>query len=194
VDVGLRAGDICPALDVEDDPNVATIAPAWQEQLRTFLGGMMSSFGEAMVYVTQRDFGRLGKPDFVLDRPLWVAHYTPAPLPATPGGKPCVIWQRRVGPFDPSGPGGAFAPDGSPARAGHPPGPLDQDAADGELPRCLRAPTGGTVVTGGDEAAPAFTHDELRAMRMRDDLWFADFHPEESPAQNLNEESQDEEQ
>jgi hypothetical protein len=40
--------------------------------------------------------------------PLSVAHYTDAPTPATPGDLVPALWQFRVGPFDPAGPGGYF--------------------------------------------------------------------------------------
>lgn len=192
-DVGLKPGDLAPALDVEDDISTP-IAASWQEPVKTMLGGMLSSFAEAIVYVTQRDFGRLGKPDFILERPLWVAHYTPGPLPATPGGKPCVIWQRRVGPFAPDGPGGAFAADGGPVREGHPPGPLDQNVADGDIPHCSRVPTGGAV-TSDPAHAPAFTQDELRAMRARTEAWINSLEPDpETPEERAADFRTDEEQ
>jgi hypothetical protein len=59
----------------------------------------------------------------VLERPLWVAHYTQASKPATPGNKPYAIWQRTVGPYNPDGPGGAIKPM-----------LLDQNVSDGPLP------------------------------------------------------------
>jgi hypothetical protein len=123
------SGDIIPALDIEDDLT-AKLDPSWSEKASAVIDGLMIEFGDAMVYITQRDFGRLGKPAWVLDRPLWVAHYTNAAAPATPGDKPFTIWQRRVGPFAPDGLGGAIKPM-----------LLDQNVCDVALPLALTNPT-----------------------------------------------------
>ena len=112
----------------------------------------MSEFGEALVYLTQRDFARLGKPAWVLERPLWTAHYTTAAAPATPGNKPCAIWQRTVGPYNPDGPGGAIKPL-----------LLDQNVADGPLPLATTSPS--HVVAPVAPPAPDI-HDDLRALRL----------------------------
>lgn len=129
-DVGMRPGDICPALDVEDDGATGPkIDPSWQEGVKAMLEGLVGAFGQALCYVTQRDFGRLGKPACVLERPLWCAHYTGATAPATPADKPWAIWQHRVGPFVPNGPGGAFDPQ-----------LLDQDRAIDPLPTATKVP------------------------------------------------------
>jgi hypothetical protein len=139
-DVGMRSGDICPALDVEDDgAKGPKIDPSWQDGVRAMLNGLVDSFGEALCYITQRDFGRLGKPAFVLNRPLWVAHYTSTSAPATPGNKPWAIWQHRVGPFVPDGPGGAVNPM-----------VIDQDRAIDPLPIASKVPGEyPSVVPGG---------------------------------------------
>lgn len=148
---GIGKGDIAPALDIEDDLT-AKLEPAWEANAHAFVTGLISEFGEAMVYTTQRDFGRLGKPSWVLDRPLWVAHYTAAAAPATPGNKPCAIWQRRVGPYQPDGPGGAIKPM-----------LLDQNVADGALPLCTMTPS----AIHPPVAPPApDNHDDVRALRV----------------------------
>lgn len=121
-------GDIWPALDIEADPYPKpgqAVSPAWQEGIRQLLELWRVKFGGALVYITQREFGMLGKPDWLLEYPLWVAHYTAAANPATPGGRPWLIWQHRVGPYDPKGPGGYFS-GGSPQ--------LDQNRLGGVLP------------------------------------------------------------
>lgn len=147
---GVGMGDIAPAIDVEDDLT-AKLDPTWEWGISRFVDGLLAEFGEAMVYITQRDFGRLGKPAWVLDRPLWTAHYTTAPKPATPGNKPCAIWQRTVGPYNPDGPGGAIKPM-----------LLDQNVADGPLPLAKMSPS---------QVAPPLTppapdnHDDLRVLR-----------------------------
>lgn len=102
-------GDIVPTIDVEADPIPkpgTAVSPAWQEGVRTFIDAMVAEWGDCMVYITQREFGMLGKPPWLLERPLWIAHYTSAARPATPGNRPATIWQHRVGPYDPDGPGG----------------------------------------------------------------------------------------
>ena len=127
---GIGAGDIVPALDIEGDPFPAPghdVSPNWQGpvlELATLLDEWCGA--KCMPYITQREFGMLGKPAWILelDRPLWVAHYTAKSAPATPGNRPWTIWQHRVDVFDPNGPGGynKARPD------------LDQNRVAGELP------------------------------------------------------------
>lgn len=101
-------GDIAPAIDIEQDPfpKLTPVSQAWQGSVLGFVDAMVTEFGECMVYITQREFGMLGSPEWLLTRPLWVAHYTGAAKPATPGNRPATIWQHRIGPYDPAGPGG----------------------------------------------------------------------------------------
>lgn len=104
----LGAGDVVPALDIEDDtPNGNLIVPSWSAKAEELAGRIAEEWGGCLIYVTQRDWGRLGKPAWALHFPLWCANYREG-KPATPAGMPCVLWQHRVGFFDPSGPGGAF--------------------------------------------------------------------------------------
>ncbi len=104
----IGVGDIIPVIDVESDPlpKATPVSPAWQGSVLEFVDAMVSELGDCMVYITQREFGMLGAPAWLLTRPLWVAHYTGASKPATPGNKPWTIWQHRVGPYDPNGAGG----------------------------------------------------------------------------------------
>jgi len=108
--VGIGDGDIVPALDIEHDPlpkpKGVDVSPAWSAPCEELVCRMVDTFGDALVYITQREFGLLGKPAWVLERPLWVAHYTTATSPATPGDVGATIWQYRVAPFDPNGVGG----------------------------------------------------------------------------------------
>lgn len=107
---GMRGGDIVPTLDIELDPlpkdKPAHVSPEWQEPVRQFLSTLRDRFSNAMVYITQREYGLLGKPEWLLEYPLWVAHYTGAAKPATPANRPFTIWQHRVGPYVAFGPGG----------------------------------------------------------------------------------------
>lgn len=111
--VRLGPGDIVPAIDIERDPVPSpgeNVSPAWEPRCRELVDRVAATWGDCLVYITQREWGQLGKPLWVLERPLWVAHYTTASAPATPGGQRPVLWQHRVGPFDPSGPGGTYEP------------------------------------------------------------------------------------
>ena len=150
---GVGMGDIAPALDVEDDLT-AKLDPSWETGISALTDGLLTEFGECMIYITQRDFGRLGKPAWILDRPLWVAHYTQAAKPATPGNKPCAIWQRTVGPYNPGGPGGAIKPM-----------LLDQNVADGPLPLAKTSPTE-TVAPIAPDAPP--TQPAMVVMRLEE--------------------------
>jgi len=127
--VGYGEGDIVPALDIEHDPLPKpgrNVSPTWSGPAREFAEQLVELYGDCMVYITQREFGMLGKPAWVLERPLWVAHYTGASKPATPGNAQPVMWQHRVGPYDPQGPGGYFNVAGRLI--------LDQNRVLGELP------------------------------------------------------------
>lgn len=148
---GIGAGDIAPAIDIEDDLT-AKLDPSWEPGASSFVDRLLGEFGEALVYLTQRDFSRLGKPAWVLDWPLWTAHYTNASTPATPGNKPCAIWQRTVGPYNPDGPGGAIKPM-----------LLDQNVCDGPLPLAKMSPS--QVVAPIAPPAPS-NHDELWQQRL----------------------------
>lgn len=105
--------DIRPALDFEDDTTKRPIVPADAPKAETLANGLFQAFGVMpIIYITQGDWGRVGKPGWVLNHRLWIAHYS-APsrtAPATPNGSPWCIWQDRVGPIDPMGPHGYYQP------------------------------------------------------------------------------------
>jgi lysozyme len=165
---GLRVGDLAPWLDVEDDPNVAQLTPTVAPAVEAALTGMVALFGECCCYITQRDFGRLGKPACVLERPLAVAHYTAAASPATPAGMPWTYWQNRVGPYLAGGPGGFYQPS-----------VLDQDVAAGDeasFPRVGRLPSSGTPPPSGPE--PGFSREEQLDLRRRSQQRMDEFVPE----------------
>lgn len=111
---GLDDRDIVPAVDIERDPIPAPgreVSSTWSSPAEQLVDAIAKDFGNAMVYVTQREWGMLGAPVWVLRRPLWVAHFTALTEPATPGGLPATVWQHRVAAFDPTGPGGFFHAD-----------------------------------------------------------------------------------
>jgi hypothetical protein len=105
-DCGITMDDIVPALDIEDDEiGHVPVNPSWSAPCEAFVEQVSRDFGECLVYITQRGHSMLGKPEWVLHRPLWCAHYRDAP-PATPGNMPATIHQHYVGPFVPNHPGG----------------------------------------------------------------------------------------
>jgi len=108
---GISTGDIVPALDIEDDEiGHVPVSPSWSKPCEKFVNRVVTDFGDCLVYVTQRGWGMLGRPEWVLHRPLWCAYYRDVALPATPSGMPATIHQHRIGPFVPNGPGGSFKP------------------------------------------------------------------------------------
>lgn len=94
-------GDLIPGLDIEADGKLL-VEPWWSGPAREFADVLVDLYTNAKIYITQREFAMLGKPAWVLERPLWVAHHTSKPAPATPGNAAWSIWQYRVGPWDPS--------------------------------------------------------------------------------------------
>lgn len=103
-------GDIVPFLDIEKDPVPAPgteVSPSWSEPARELAERIENEYGACGIYVTAREFRFLGSPAWVLERPLWVAHYHDAD-PDSPGGLTPHIHQHRVGPYVYNGPGGVF--------------------------------------------------------------------------------------
>lgn len=110
--VKLGPGDIVPTLDVEHDPFPKpghNVSPGWLMKVEDTVEMIDNHFGaKCMIYITQREFNMLGAPAWMLEpsRPIWVAHYTTALEPVTPGNRGVVMWQHRVAPFVAYGPGG----------------------------------------------------------------------------------------
>lgn len=104
-----QIGDIAPTLDIEKDPYPSPGQPVstlWSPLCREYVQSIQRAFGNAIVYITQAEWKLLGSPDWVLQYPLWVAHYTSKAEPLTPGNVKPHIWQHRVAPFMHNGPGG----------------------------------------------------------------------------------------
>lgn len=94
--------DLIPVLDAEDDTGKRPIGPENAGAFETMATLLELSFGQKpYLYITQRDWGRLGKPAFALRLPLFVAHYAaPSRIePATPNGAPWDLWQCAVKDF-----------------------------------------------------------------------------------------------
>lgn len=128
--------DVVPAIDVERDPFPRPgqdPSPSWLPAVEQLCGLVEATFGSCLLYVTRREWrGLVGwkaddPPHPLLRLPLWVAHYTPAPHPAVPDGGRAVLWQHRVGSFDPDGPGGVTT-------ASADAGPIDQSRVLAPLP------------------------------------------------------------
>jgi hypothetical protein len=154
--VELGHGDIVPCLDIEHDPLPkpgTPVSSAWAAPVQEYAQLLDEWFGaKCMPYITQREWGMLGKPSWILqeDRPIWVAHYKTGDSPATPANRPWTLWQNYVGPFNPNPPGGYDK-----ARP-----ELDHNRINGDLPLIGSAPTGTLPPPpeqGGDEE-----WDELR--------------------------------
>jgi len=115
----LSDGDLFPCLDIEAYPDRfagkkpthwAQVDKSWADEdtdaLLRFRDEFDRIFGGVIPYITQRDWHLLGKPEWILERPLWVAHYpatgsrVPLSMPATPGSRKWRIWQQLVGPLD----------------------------------------------------------------------------------------------
>ena len=111
---GIGPDDIRPTIDIEADtyPTLQPVTPAWSAPTEDFANRLTTLFGRPIIYQTHREWLEMGSPAWVLEHPLWVAHYVDH-APATPGDRPATIHQHRVGPFDPTGPGGSF-PVGNP--------------------------------------------------------------------------------
>lgn len=103
----LGPGDIVPAVDLESDSfTKRSASPAWSEPARQLVLALVGLYGECIVYINNGDFSLLGKPTWVLERPLWIARYTADEHVPTIGGKTPILWQDRVDDFDPEGQGG----------------------------------------------------------------------------------------
>lgn len=100
----ISEGDIVPSLDIEDDPFGAKLSPVFAEVAHEAAKRIEDRYGvPCMVYITQRDWRRLGRPEWLLDRFLWIAHWTDG-KPATPDGMRAHVHQYSVGPYAPRRP------------------------------------------------------------------------------------------
>jgi hypothetical protein len=155
VKCGVGNGDIVPALDLEDDgKNV--LSKAMEPLARQACDTLSSEFGSAMPYITQAGWHALGAPAWLLELPLWVAHYTNAPKPATPGNVPAAIWQNRVGLYAPGAPFNV--------KEAYLPNALDQDVCDVALPLATMSPSHPSVLPPAGPPPPP--HPELWQQRL----------------------------
>lgn len=103
----LGAGDLLPCIDIEDYPGfkLESDPRGHSERAREFAIFCRETFGGAILYIKAYDWMRLGKPGWMLEYPLWVAHYPKEGstqhlmAPAAIAGRSYRIWQRMVGPL-----------------------------------------------------------------------------------------------
>lgn len=93
--------DVIPALDIEDDGKYRLVNPEWNAPLQQVANGLCKSYRNCLMYCSQRDWIRLGKPEWLLRHPQWPPHWNVS-SPATPGDRPWRIWQCRVEPLPPA--------------------------------------------------------------------------------------------
>jgi len=162
-DASLLNGDLLPCIDIEDYPGYSLDRDpqGHSERAREFAMLCREAFGGAILYIKAHDWRRLGKPGWVLEYPLWVAHY-PAEgstrhlaAPAAIAGRSYRIWQRMVGPL------------GQVLQASKNPRAVDQNIATYPLPLIERG-----IVKSADDRIPwvLMTADTAEEMRQARDL------------------------
>lgn len=158
---GYGIGDVCPWLDVELDPIPSPgrhPTPEWSPKAFELYWALKEHFGACGIYTSANDWKSLGSPEWVTTTPLWVPHYTKAEAPSTPGGALPLIWQHRVGPYDPIGPGGYY-PD-------EPGLILDQNRVYGTLPVATRRYASSALPVTVPQTGDDDGWQELRARAM----------------------------
>ncbi len=173
---GLSVGDLIPWVDVEAYPVAGgrwiQPAPEWCAALQALVAELRRTWGGCGVYLTSVDWSRLGRPQWLLELPLWVAHWVGERSPASPGSRPWALHQYRVGPYS--------------RGANHvvgqhdDPGAIDHNRAT-VLPLITAAHTRPGVLTGPPPMVDLYAEslDELR--RERDATVTGDWAPDFAP-------------
>jgi lysozyme len=93
-DAGLGNGDVLPVVDLEW--NEAYDGPIDRSKHniegRSLVERLAEKYGGCMIYLAPGFFQRLGEPEWLLDHPWWIAHYTRKAEPWCPW-KEWDIWQ-----------------------------------------------------------------------------------------------------
>lgn len=95
---GIGSGDIVPAVDLEfnDSGNDGPVdVEAHNTRGRAIVEALSERFGACLVYLPVAHYDVLGRPGWVLEHPVWIAHHG-APEPRWPHD--WAIWQNRVAP------------------------------------------------------------------------------------------------
>lgn len=94
--VNYGPGDILPALDLEANGAYdGEPIPAQYERAKRIYVDWHRRFGGAMVYFSPAFWTAMGRPQWWVDGPIWIAHYHVA-TPSVPLGRPWAIWQNKV--------------------------------------------------------------------------------------------------
>ena len=97
-------GDIVPAIDIEYF-RLHEVTPKWCEPLRAFADLLEGAFAKPLLYCSRSTWICLGRPEWLLEHPLWVPFYMMdglvPPLTLSPSHVPgeradWCIWQRLV--------------------------------------------------------------------------------------------------
>ena len=100
--VGYEPADIIPSLDVEDDPGAPAgrqrVTPAWSAPAKLLSDLLAEQYGQSQTYLSRYTWLQLGRPKWVLERPLWIAKWS-EDEPGELGGEDWEVWQRHVGPM-----------------------------------------------------------------------------------------------
>ena len=98
-------GDIVPAIDIEYF-RLHEVTPKWCDPLRAFADLLEATFAKPLLYCSRSTWICLGRPEWLLEYPLWVPFYMMDGLEPTqtlsashvPGERDdWCIWQRYVG-------------------------------------------------------------------------------------------------
>lgn len=91
---GIGAGDIAPAIDMEDNSQFdgPVRADDFNFRAQTVIAAIKAEFGEAIAYLAPGFYQTLGSPKWLTGYPWWIAHYTSKPEPWCPW-KEWDIWQ-----------------------------------------------------------------------------------------------------
>jgi lysozyme len=92
--VGLTSGDLVPVVDLEWNERYdgKVRADVFNSQGRALVEELRNRYGDCYVYLSPGFFQTLGKPEWLLKAPWWIAHYTNETAPWCPF-KEWDIWQ-----------------------------------------------------------------------------------------------------
>jgi lysozyme len=93
--IGGAVGDVLPALDLEDnrafDGEIVDRA-RYSEHAQQIAAAIAERYGDCLLYLAPGFYEFLRKPEWMLQHPWWIAHYTSKPEPWCPW-KEWAIWQ-----------------------------------------------------------------------------------------------------
>jgi GH25 family lysozyme M1 (1,4-beta-N-acetylmuramidase) len=92
--VGLGPGDILPVVDLEENQKYdGPLSPDHHNEYgRKLIEKLKEEYGDVYVYLAPHYYVNIGKPEWLLEYPWWIAHYTSKDAPTCPW-KQWDIWQ-----------------------------------------------------------------------------------------------------